>query len=165
MCREKTIQVHISSREDIEKIYPENIFKDKVVISFYDPVPHYNGPDYKPVDYTNKSDKVFYVPLRDIDIEILPDYKLTYDTYFPESEELAKFIYDAAENRYSIICQCEFGQSRSAGCAAASREHFFGDGIKVFSDYRYYPNQMVYHKVFEALEAEKRRRLGLNEDI
>lgn len=164
MCREKRIPVHISSREDIEKIYPENLFKDKVVISFYDPEPHYNGPTYSPVDYSKKIDKVFYIPLRDIDIEILPDYNLTYETYFPEVEELAKFIYDAVENRYDIICQCEFGQSRSAGCAAAIREHFYGDGIRIFADYRYYPNQMVYHKVYDALNAEKARRNGLKTD-
>ena len=164
MCREKRIPVHISSREDIEKIYPENLFKDKVVISFYDPEPHYNGPTYSLVDYSKIVDKVFYIPLRDIDIEILPDYNLTYETYFPEAEELAKFIYDAVENRYNIICQCEFGQSRSAGCAAAIREHFYGDGIRIFADYRYYPNQMVYHKVYDALNAEKARRNGLKTD-
>ena len=54
-----------------------------------------------------------------------------------------------------IICQCEYGQSRSAGCAAAIREHFYSDGIKIFADYRYYPNQLVYNKVFDALEGLK----------
>ena len=42
-----------------------------------------------------------------------------------------------------------------AGCAAAILEHFAGRGIDVFVDYRYYPNQLVYHKVFDALEKIK----------
>ena len=37
-----------------------------------------------------------------------------------------------------IICQCEHGQSRSAACAAAIKEHFEKSGIEVFADYRYY---------------------------
>lgn len=158
------MKLDIYSREAIEKTNKYEFPENTVAISFYDPVPHYNSPDYKPVDYSKKIDKVFYIPLRDIDIEILPDYNLTYETYFPEVEKLVKFIYDAVENRYDIICQCEFGQSRSAGCAAAIREHFYGDGIRIFADYRYYPNQMVYHKVYDALNAEKARRNGLKTD-
>ena len=50
-----------------------------------------------------------------------------------------------------ILCQCEYGQSRSAACAAAILEYFDATGISVFADYRYYPNQVVYHKVMDAL--------------
>ena len=32
-------------------------------------------------------------------------------------------------------------------------EHFYRRGIDIFTDYKYYPNQVVYHKVFDALEA------------
>lgn len=159
------MKLDIRSREAIEKMNNYEFSENTVAISFYDPAPHFNSPDYKPVDYSKKIDKVFYIPLRDIDIEILPDYNLTYETYFPEVEELAKFIYDAVENRYDIICQCEFGQSRSAGCAAAIREHFYGDGIRIFADYRYYPNQMVYHKVYDALNEELARRNRLKTDV
>ena len=158
------MKLAIRSREAIEKINKNEFSENTVAISFYDPAPHYNSPDYKPVDYSKKVDKVFYIPLRDIDMEILPDYNLTYETYFPEVEELAKFIYDAVGTRYDIICQCEFGQSRSAGCAAAIREHFYGDGIRIFADYRYYPNQMVYHKVYDALNEELARRNRLKTD-
>ena len=97
---------------------------------------------------------VFYVPLHDIDLEILEEYGLSYDTYFPEAPALAAFIYDTMENGGNIVCQCEYGQSRSAACAAAIREHFYGDGIRIFADYRYYPNQLVYNKLKAALDAE-----------
>ena len=108
---------------------------------------------YNPVAYSDKPNRVFQVAIHDIDIEILGDYGLTYDTYFPEAGDLAKFIYEAKNDGLDIICQCEYGQSRSAACAAAILEHFYKTGISVFADYRYYPNQMVYHKVFDALNA------------
>ena len=65
---------------------------------------------------------------------------------------MAEFIYSAKADGYDIICQCEYGESRSSGCAAAILENFYKNGISVFADYRYYPNQVVYHKVLEALE-------------
>ena len=71
---------------------------------------------------------------------------------FPEVDDLAEFIFNAKKEGKDIICQCEYGESRSSGCAAAIHEYFYKDGIKIFADYRYYPNQMVYHKVYDALE-------------
>ena len=65
---------------------------------------------------------------------------------------MAEFIYSAETEGYDIICQCEYGESRSSGCAAAILEHFYKNGISVFADYRYYPNQVIYHKVLESLE-------------
>ena len=41
--------------------------------------------------------------------------------------------------------------SSSAACAAAILEYFNGTGISIFADYRYYPNQVVYHKIMDAL--------------
>ena len=67
-------------------------------------------------------------------------------------DELAQFIKIAVQAGYRIICQCEYGQSRSAACAAAILQHFEKNGISIFADYRYYPNQLVYNKIFEALE-------------
>jgi hypothetical protein len=92
----------------------------------------------------------------DIDLEILGDYGYTYDTYLKEANALAKFIYEAKDRGMNIICQCDFGQSRSAACAAAILQHFEGRGIDIFADYRYYPNQLVYHKIFDALENFKK---------
>ena len=80
---------------------------------------------------------------------------LGYKTYLAEADELAKFIYEAKADGLDIICQCDYGQSRSAACAAAILEHFEGRGIDIFVDYRYYPNQLVYHKIFDALEKVK----------
>lgn len=87
-----------------------------------------------------------------LDLKKLRKYHLTYETYFPEVDDLAEFIFNAKKEGKDIICQCEYGESRSSGCAAAIHEYFYKDGIKIFADYRYYPNQMVYHKVYDALE-------------
>ena len=46
------------------------------------------------------------------------------------------------------------GQSRSAACAAAILEFYEKNGISIFADYRYYPNQLVFNKVKKALEKE-----------
>lgn len=146
------MKVEVHSRKSIENLLQDNSPTDIAVISFYDPPNIRTGEECLPVDYSAKAVRVFQVAVHDIDREILGKYGLTYDTYFPEADELAKFIYQAMEDGLTIFCQCEYGQSRSAACAAAILEHFEGNGISVFADYRYYPNQMIYHKVFDALE-------------
>ena len=107
-----------------------------------------------PVDYSCKTNRVFPIEIHDIDLKILPKYGFTYDTFFPKAGDLAKFIYGTYSEGLDIICQCEYGQSRSAACAAAILEHFYHNGISIFADYRYYPNQMIFHKVFDALYSE-----------
>ena len=51
------------------------------------------------------------------------------ETYLAEADELATFIYEAREVGRDIICQCDYGQSRSAACAAAILQHFEKRGI------------------------------------
>lgn len=148
------MNVTIYSREEIETMIAEGKFPgNTAVISFYDPAIKRIDQDYTHVDYSGVCDHVFYSELDDLDLEVLKDRGYTYDTYFSEADEIAKFVYQAYHSGMDIICQCEYGQSRSAGCAAAILEHFYHTGISVFVDYRRYPNQVVYHKVFDALES------------
>lgn len=149
------MKVDIYSREAIEKLLQNNFPNNVAVISFYNPVNQRTGKMDKPVDYSQKTSCVFPIAIYDIDLEILPKYGFTYDTYFPEADNLAEFIYSAYNGGLDIICQCEYGQSRSAACASAILEHFYHNGISVFADYRYYPNQVIFHKVFEALNNMK----------
>ena len=99
-----------------------------------------------------KPDMLLQVAVFDIDKEILPDYGLTYDTYLPEADAIAAFVKEEVNKGDAIICQCNYGQSRSAACAAAILEHYEKRGIDIFRDYRYYPNQLVFNKIYEALE-------------
>lgn len=150
---------YILSRSAAEKLLQDGLPRNTFVISFYDPPSKRTGQVSQPPDYRGMPLDVFYVPLHDIDLEILEEYGLSFDTYFPEAAELAAAIYYAMDTPgVDIVCQCEYGQSRSAACAAAIREHFYGEGVEIFADYRYYPNQLVYNKLKAALDAERLRR-------
>ncbi|MBE6660271.1 MAG: hypothetical protein E7605_02580 [Ruminococcaceae bacterium] len=150
------MRVSIYSKEAIKALIKDGFPDNVAVISFCSPRKGRRAEEVR-VDFQGVCNRVFYVLIPDIDIEILADYGYTYESYLSEADELAKFIYEAKEYGFDLICQCDFGQSRSAACAAAVSEHFEGRGIDIFSDYRYYPNQLVYHKVFDALEAYKQR--------
>lgn len=147
------MKVSIYSRREIEKIIESGEFPENtVVISYYDPNAHKIDKNYMPVDYNKVCSNVFSVGFDDIDIDYLGKQGYTYDTYFKESVDMAEFIYNAYNNGMDIICQCDYGQSRSAGTAAAIMEHFYSNGISVFADYKCFPNKLIFHKVSEALE-------------
>jgi len=76
---------------------------------------------------------------------------LTYETYMADVDRLAEFVIKSMNDGLNIICQCDYGQSRSAACAAAILEYYEHNGISIFADYRYYPNQLVFNKIHEAL--------------
>ncbi len=147
------MEVNIYSRKAVEELLQSGFPENTAVISFYDP-PSRRRATLPPVDYSGKASRVFQVAVHDIDLSVLPQYGLTYDTYFTEADDLAEFIYTAKADGFNIICQCEYGESRSSACAAAILQHFYKNGISIFADYRYYPNQVVYHKVFDALEKQ-----------
>ena len=148
------MRVSVYSRKAIESIIADGKFPENTaVISFCDPELKHIDKDYSRVDYSSACDDVFYCEVDDLDLDYLPEKGYTYDSFFPEAPELAEYINKAFRDGKDIICQCEYGQSRSAGCAAAIMEHFYRRGIDIFTDYKYYPNQVVYHKVFDVLES------------
>lgn len=146
------MNVYIYSRMAMEKLLKKGVPQHTAIISFYDPPGKKGTMARMPINYAGKAKNVFQEALYDIDLVVLPKYNLTYETYFPEADELAEFIFHAKEKQMDIICQCEYGESRSSGCAAAIMEYFYRRGIEIFTDYRYYPNQLVYHKVYDALD-------------
>ncbi len=148
------MKVSIYSRKAIETLLQEGIPANTAIISFYDPPTTRTPKDYTPVDFSGIDNPVIQIALHDIDLEILEEYNLTYETYFPDAQAVAAFICRAFGSGMDILCQCEYGQSRSAACAAAIMEHFYGKGISIFADYRYYPNQLVFHKVMDALKSQ-----------
>ena len=149
------MKVHIFSKEAIEELLSKiDKLENTAVISFYDP-PNARGERAIPVDYRKKADMLFQIAVNDIDIDVLPEYGFTFETFFTEADELAEFIMEAVDKGMYIICQCEYGQSRSAACAAAILEYYEKNGISIFADYRYYPNQVIFNKVFDALKKHK----------
>jgi len=154
------MKVLIYSREEIEEIIDSGNFPENTaVISYYDPKIKRIDKNYTHVDYDGVCEKVFYSELDDLDLDCLKGKGYTYDTYFPEADRMAEFIYNAYNNGMDIICQCEYGQSRSAGTASAIMEHFYKSGIWIFADYKRYPNQVVFHKVFDALENYRKNNM------
>lgn len=128
------MNVKICSRKEIERLLNHDFPADTAVISFYD-------PDSAPrVDYKKKADSVLYVPLDDFQTEL------------PQAKEIAKFTRTTEAKGLNIICQCESGQSRSAGCAAAILEHYYHTGQFIFDNEKYHPDEMIYYKVLNAVE-------------
>ena len=148
------MKIEIFSRRAIRALMVEGFPKNTAVISFYTPKGNHDSEENR-VNYEGVCDRVFYVGIPDIDRELLGKYGYTYDTYLAEADAIAAFVYQAKTDGYDLICQCDYGQSRSAACAAAILEHFSRRGIEIFADYRYYPNQLVFHRVFDALEKAK----------
>lgn len=147
------MNISVYSRKEIEALIEGDFPQNTAVISFYDPKSRHTLKGYSPVEYKGKCTRLFQVCVHDIDIDLLPEYGLTYETFLPEADSLAEFIVSAINDGLDIICQCDYGQSRSAGCAAAIREYYDRSGIRIFADYRYYPSQLIFNKVYDALEA------------
>lgn len=135
------MRVKICSRREAEKLLNEGFPAHTAVVSFYNPPNSYDKST--PVDYAGKADRVFQIALDD------------FQSNMPEAVDLAKFIDKAVSDGLNIICQCESGQSRSAGCAAAILEYYCHAGQSVFDSDRYRPDEMVYYSVLSALEHEK----------
>lgn len=135
------MKIAIYSRKSIEYLLQSNFPQNTAVISFYDPDKFNSDKNYKLVDYSKKADNVLYIPLDDFQTEL------------PEADKIAKFVYYAQSKNFGIICQCESGQNRSAGCAAAIQEHFYHSGDFIWNNHRFHPDEMVYYAVLNALDA------------
>lgn len=70
-----------------------------------------------------------------------------------QADRIAAFYLENQAAVSTFICQCEYGQSRSAAVAAALMEFRSKNGIAVFSHYKYYPNKVVFRSVLKALRA------------
>jgi hypothetical protein len=82
-----------------------------------------------------------------------------------QANRIAGFVRSIIGKVDTLICNCEYGQSRSAGVAAAVRQYLYEDGIKVFADERYYPNKVVYNGVYAALCVDKETRYNKRFDF
>ncbi len=159
------MKITIMPRKAIEGMLEGDFPGNTAVISFYDPKSKRTPQDYTPVNFKGKCTRALMVGVHDIDIHILKDYGFTYETYLPEAKEIAEFIKTAVKEKMNIICQCEYGQSRSAACAAAILEYYSKKGIKIFADYRYYQNQMIFHKIYDALKELKKSKINVKKHL
>jgi predicted protein tyrosine phosphatase len=68
-----------------------------------------------------------------------------------QGEEIANFVLRMKRNIKRVIVHCEYGQSRSAGVAAAISTYLEGHDNGIFLNRRYYPNRTCYRVVLDAL--------------
>ena len=101
------MKVDILARPALEDVLNKGIPANTAIISFCDPKSKRTPSDYAPVVFPSDFEFVFMAAVHDIDIEILGDYGLTYETYFPEVNQLADFVLNAERPGLDIICQCE----------------------------------------------------------
>ena len=144
------MRIKICSRMMADALIKNGFPKNVSVISFYTPIGDSSCSGGR-VDYTGVCDHVFYIGVPDINEEDFEEYGLTEETFLNDADDLADFILRAKAEERDIICQCDFGRSRSAACAAAILEYFGGRGSEIFLSDRYCPNLMVFDKVFGAL--------------
>ena len=152
------MKILIRSRKSIEKMSKSPFPTGTALISITD-------VNDSPVNLENQPDFLLRLAFDDVDNDVFADEpidELTQEEriemekkYNMLSEEqankLASFYETNKDNISTLICQCEHGQSRSAAVAAAILEFRSRRGIQIFVDDRYYPNKVVYRKVFAAL--------------
>lgn len=142
------MNVNIYSREGIIKL-SKNIFDEgTALISIYD-------TDDIPPRLINKPQYTLFMAFDDIYADDMDEVDLSF--FKPFNEKLAKriagFVKLHKDDVDTFICQCQFGQSRSAGVAAAIKEYFDKDGQSILDDERYSPNKKVYDLLLDELNA------------
>ena len=133
--------IFVKSRKVIEAVMPK-INKPSIIISIRDP--------NKPKANITSSGYVREVLFLDFDDWDRPDPKeqlMTDD----QAREIASFVtrYEKNDQSFDLYVNCEAGMSRSAGVAAAISKALRDDDEFFFKVY--YPNMLVYRKVFNAL--------------
>ena len=121
------MKVIVYSRAEIEKVMADGNFpQNTAVISFYDPAIKRIDEGYTHVDYSGICDTVFYSELEDLDLEVLKRKGYTYDTYFPEADDMAAFIVrayaDAQKDCHSLREVLDTGSHRTCSkCSCRSK--------------------------------------------
>ena len=100
------------------------------------------------IDFPNEID-VLLIDFYDLSPYSIPSNE--YDKVLPQAKKIAIYVKEKIKEGKNIICQCDYGVSRSAGLAAAIYEWLDGKGIEIFADYRYSPNRFVFNKVLKEL--------------
>jgi predicted protein tyrosine phosphatase len=72
--------------------------------------------------------------------------------------EIADFVRSVYPQVERFIVHCEYGQSRSAGVAAAISKFYEGNSGGIFGNPAYYPNRTCYDYVLAALNDNKKKK-------
>ena len=72
---------------------------------------------------------------------------------YEQANEIADFVKQNYSKVERFIVHCEYGQSRSAGVAAAISKYYEEHDNGIFGNSAYSPNKTCYHYVLKALKA------------
>lgn len=115
------------------------------MISIYD-------TDDVPPKLFYKPNHTLFIAFNDIYADDIDEVDLDFFKPFSEknAKRIAEFVRLHKDEIDTFICQCQFGQSRSACVAAAIKEYFDGDGQILFNDDQYSLNKNVYDLLIKA---------------
>ena len=139
--------VSIYSRDAMYRLIKSGIPKNTAIISFSD-----TEEDF--IRFPKGTDAL-HVAFYDVRPFTVATHH--YDRILPQAKEIADYIICKRKEGKDLICQCDYGVSRSAGCAAAILEMWDHKGLEIFADYRYTPNQFVYNKVLKELRERNKQ--------
>lgn len=166
------MNIKIMSRDAIE-MFCEHPFVEKIaLISITD-------YDYSFAELKNKPQHLLQLAFDDVDGDVfidelgenpLEEEKLKIENKYhmfsdEQAIQIAEFVNEVWDKVDVIVCQCEHGQSRSAAVAAAIMQYKYQNGIDIFSDDNYYPNKLVYRKVFDSLKKSLHKGPPWNIDL
>lgn len=151
--------VRIMGREELTEMVKEKFAPKVAVISITDT----DRPD---VEFVNVPQYLLQLKFDDVSEEIYEDIlgrkpcvremkKISERLHMISDEQakrIAAFLVPIYNEIDILICQCEYGQSRSAGVAAAVMEFYSRSGITIFAATGYYPNKLVFKKVLTQLK-------------
>lgn len=158
------MNVEIMSREALTELAKEPFPEDTAVISI-------TNTDAADVTLEHQPDRLLRLKFDDVSDEIFEEllgrkpnvremHQIASRFHMlsnAQAQQMADFIL-RMRNKGTLICQCEHGQSRSAGVAAAVMEYYSQKGINIFADVRYYPNKHVFRKLLCSLRLRGGRR-------
>ena len=133
------MNVYVYSRDQLLSLVKKGFPFNTAVVSFYD-------EGSSPLDLKGKPVAEISRCINDVRWTDKPE-----SWHRKDFEDIARFIKVCIEKDNDIICQCEFGVSRSSACAMAIKEYAFGNGIDIFRNYDYYPNQIFFNNIYNSL--------------
>ena len=144
------MKVEIHSIQSLKRLAHKPFAPETALISIGDFGTELPSLEYKPAHILRL--EFDDVTLSEVDYESSGQYAFR---LFSEDQanQIADFVYRYWENCETLLCQCHYGQSRSAAVAAAIKEHFYHNGIEIFADEqeRYCPNVYVFRLTLRAL--------------
>ena len=157
------IEIQIKSRDDMATIAQNPFLYKTALISITD-----YGWNF--AELKNKPEYMLQMIFDDIDADVFEDecgkepteserrkietkYHMMTDE---QAKQIAEFYAEIKDKVDVLICQCEHGQSRSAGIAAAIMEYQNKNGIEIFASDKYYPNKIIFRKVLRQLQKDER---------